>query len=65
MKKPDIIRTNLHQANRLYSAYTDIVDIYEVLYGGPTNCTGIPEYHAARKCVKELYNHIKEIESKL
>lgn len=48
------------QLQELHDAYTNIVDVYEDILGGPRNCAGIPEYMGAMRAVKNIRKLIKE-----
>ena len=48
------------QLQELHDAYTNIIDVYEDILGGPRNCAGIPEYMAAARAVRAIRNLINE-----
>lgn len=47
MKTEIINRGSYQQVAAAHEVYSNLIDIYEDILGGPRNCAGIPEYHAA------------------
>ena len=64
--KTDILqRANFNQVAAAHEAYSNLVDIYEDILGGPRNCAGIPEYYAAKASRDACYRRIIEIQNTL
>lgn len=64
--KADIIqRANFAQAAAAHEIYSNLIEVYEDILGGPRNCSGIPEYYAAKSSRDMLYRRIIEIQDTL
>lgn len=47
MKAEVLNRATYQQVAAAHEVYSNLIDIFEDILGGPRNCAGIPEYHAA------------------
>lgn len=65
MKSEILQRASYAQVAAAYEVYSNLVDIYEDIMGGPRNCVGIPEYYAARTSREMCYRRIIEITDQL
>lgn len=65
MKAEIIQRASYAQVAAAHEVYSNLVDIYEDIMGGPRNCVGIPEYYAARSSRDMCYRRIIEITDQL
>lgn len=64
--KADILNhANFNQVAAAHEVYSNLVEIYEDILGGPRNCAGIPEYHAAKSSREACYRRIIEIQNTL
>lgn len=64
--KADIInRATFSQVAAAHEVYSNLVEIYEDILGGPRNCAGIAEYHAAKSSRDMCYRRIIEIQDSL
>ena len=65
MKAEILQRASYAQAAAAHEVYSNLVEIYEDIMGGPRNCAGIAEYYAAR-CSRDMcYRRIVEIQDSL
>lgn len=62
MKAEILKRANFNQVAAAHEVYSNLVDIYEDIMGGPRNCVGIPEYYAAKSSREACYRRIIEIQ---
>lgn len=65
MKAEILQRATFSQVAALHEVYSNLVDIYEDILGGPRNCVGIAEYYAARSSRDMCYRRIVEIQDTL
>lgn len=65
MKAEILQRATFSQVAALHEVYSNLVDIYEDMLGGPRNCVGIAEYYAARSSRDMCYRRIIEIQDTL
>lgn len=65
MKAEILQRASYSQISAAHEIYSNLVDIYEDIMGGPRNCAGIPEYYAARHSRDLCYRRIIEIQESL
>lgn len=65
MKAEILQRATFSQVAALHEVYSNLVDIYENILGGPRNCVGIAEYYAARSSRDMCYRRIVEIQDTL
>lgn len=65
MKAEILQRANYTQVAAAHEIYSNLVDIYEDIMGGPRNCRGIPEYYAAKSSRDVCYHRLIEIADSL
>lgn len=65
MKAEILQRASYSQVAALHEVYSNLVDIYEDILGGPRGCAGIPEYYAAKSSRDLCYKRIIQIESEI
>ena len=65
MKAEILQRASYAQVAAAHEVYSNLVDIYEDIMGGPRNCAGIAEYYAARSSRDMCYRRIIEIQDSL
>lgn len=65
MKAEILQRATFSQVAALHEVYSNLVDIYEDILGGPRNCVGISEYYAAKSSRDMCYRRIVEIQDTL
>lgn len=65
MKAEILQRATFSQVAALHEVYSNLVDIYEDILGGPRNCAGIAEYYAARSSRDMCYRRIVKIQDTL
>lgn len=65
MKAETLQRATFSQVAALHEVYSNLVDIYEDILGGPRNCAGIAEYYAAKSSRDMCYRRIIEIQDTL
>lgn len=65
MKAEVIERASYAQIAAAHEVYSNLVDIYEDIMGGPRNCAGIAEYYAAKSSRNACYRRILEIQDSL
>lgn len=65
MKAEILQHATFSQVAALHEVYSNLVDIYEDILGGPRNCAGIAEYYAARSSRDMCYRRIVEIQDTL
>ena len=65
MKAEIIQRANYAQLAAAHEIYSNLVELYEDILGGPRNCLGIAEYYAAKSSRDACYSRIVEITDKL
>ena len=65
MKAEILQRASYAQAAAAHEVYSNLVDIYEDIMGGPRNCAGIAEYYAARSSRDMCYRRIIEIQDSI
>lgn len=65
MKAEILQRASYAQVAAAHEVYSNLVDIYEDIMGGPRNCAGIAEYYAARSSRDACYRRIVEITDQL
>ena len=61
MKAEILQRASYGQVAAAHEVYSNLVEIYEDIMGGPRNCAGIPEYHAAKSSRELCYRRMIEI----
>lgn len=65
MKKEIIEQTTYSQAAALHEVYSNLIAIYEEVLGGPRNCRGLPEYHAAMFSQRQCEARMAQISNTL
>lgn len=65
MKAEIINRASFSQVAAAHEVYSNLVEIYEDILGGPRNCAGIAEYYAAKSSRDMCYRRIVEIQDSL
>ena len=65
MKAEILQRASYAQVAAAHEVYSNLVDIYEDIMGGPRNCAGISEYYAAKSSRDACYRRIIEIQNSL
>lgn len=65
MKAEILQRASYAQVAAAHEVYSNLVDIYEDIMGGPRNCAGIAEYYAARSSRDMCYRRIIEIQDSI
>ena len=65
MKTEILQRASFAQVAAAHEVYSNLVDIYEDIMGGPRNCAGIAEYYAARSSRDACYRRIIEIQDSI
>lgn len=65
MKAEILERASYAQIAAAHEVYSNLVDIYEDIMGGPRNCAGIAEYYAAKSSRNMCYRRILEIQDSL
>lgn len=65
MKAEILERASYAQIAAAHEVYSNLVDIYEDIMGGPRNCAGIAEYYAAKSSRNACYRRILEIQNSL
>ena len=65
MKADVLRRASFAQVAAAHEVYSNLVDIYEGIMGGPRNCAGIAEYYAAKSSRDACYRRIIEIQDSL
>lgn len=65
MKAEILQRASFAQVAAAHEVYSNLVDIYEDIMGGPRNCAGISEYYAAKSSRDACYRRIIEIQDSL
>lgn len=65
MKDEILQRASYAQVAAAHEVYSNLIDIYEDIMGGPRNCAGITEYYAARYSRDMCYRRIIEIQDSL
>ena len=65
MKAEILQRATFYQVAALHEVYSNLVDIYEDILGGPRNCAGIAEYYAAKSSRDMCYRRIIQIQDTL
>ena len=65
MKAEIINRATYQQAAAAHEVYSNLIDIYEEILGGPRNCAGIPEYHAAISSRKQCEARLDQLFNEL
>jgi hypothetical protein len=65
MKAEILQKATYLQAAALHECYSNLVEVYEDILGGPRNCAGIPEYHAAKSSRELCYRRMIEITDSL
>lgn len=65
MKAETLQRATFSQVAALHEVYSNLVDIYEDILGGPRNCAGIAEYYAAKSSRDMCYRRIIQIQDTL
>ena len=65
MKADVLRRASFAQVAAAHEVYSNLVDIYEDIMGGPRNCAGIAEYYAAKSSRDACYRRIIEIQDSL
>lgn len=65
MKVEVINRGSYQQVAAAHEVYSNLIDIYEDILGGPRNCAGIPEYHAARSSRKACEQRLNQLINEL
>lgn len=65
MKAEILQRASYAQVAAAHEVYSNLVDLYEDIMGGPRNCAGIAEYYAAKSSRDMCYRRILEITEQL
>ena len=65
MKAEIINSATFSQVAAAHEVYSNLVEIYEDILGGPRNCAGIAEYYAAKSSRDMCYRRIVEIQDSL
>ena len=65
MKAEILQRANYGQVAAAHEVYSNLVEIYEDILGGPRGCYGITEYYAAKANRDKCYQRILEIQETL
>lgn len=65
MKAEILQRASYAQVAAAHEVYSNLVDIYEDIMGGPRNCAGISEYYAAKSSRDACYRRILDITEQL
>lgn len=65
MKADVINRGSYQQVAAAHEVYSNLIDIYEDILGGPRNCAGIPEYHAAISSRKACEQRLDQLFNEL
>lgn len=65
MKAEVLKSASYAQVAAAHEVYSNLVDIYEDIMGGPRNCAGIAEYYAAKSSRDACYRRIIEITDQL
>lgn len=65
MKAEVLQRATYSQVAALHEVYSNIVDIYEDVMGGPRRCIGIVEYYAARSSRDACYRRLLELQDEI
>ena len=65
MKAEILRRATYSQVAAAHEVYSNLVDIYEDILGGPRGCYGVPEYYAARASRDQCYQRILELQENL
>lgn len=65
MKAEILQRASYAQVAAAHEVYSNLVDIYEDIMGGPRNCARIAEYYAARSSRDMCYRRIIEMQDSL
>lgn len=65
MKADVLQRASYAQVAAAHEVYSNLIDIYEDIMGGPRNCAGISEYYAAKSSRDACYRRIIEIQDSL
>ena len=65
MKAEVLKSASYAQVSAAHEVYSNLVDIYEDIMGGPRNCAGIAEYYAAKSSRDACYRRIIEITDQL
>ena len=65
MKAEIIQSASYAQIAAAHEIYSNLVEIYEDIMGGPRNCIGISEYYAAKSSRDACYRRLIEISSQL
>lgn len=61
MKSEHLMRASYSQVAELHEIYSNLVDAYEMIMGGPRNCRGITEYYAAKASRDMCERRLSEI----
>lgn len=65
MKAEILQRASYGQVAAAHEVYSNLVEIYEDIMGGPRNCLGIPEYYAAKSSRDACYRRLIEFADSL
>lgn len=65
MKAEILQRASYAQVAAAHEVYSNLVDIYEDILGGPRGCAGIAEYYAAKSSRDLCYKRILQLESEI
>lgn len=65
MKAEILQRASYSQVAAAHEVYSNLIDVYEDIMGGPRNCVGVPEYYAARSSRDACYRRIIELSESL
>lgn len=65
MKTEHLMRASYSQVAELHEIYSNLVDAYELILGGPRNCRGITEYYAAKASRDMCERRMREITDSL
>lgn len=65
MKAEILQRASYVQLAAAHEIYSNLVDVYEDILGGPRNCVGIPEYYAAKSSREACYRQILKLSEDL
>jgi len=65
MKTEYLMRASYTHVAGLHEIYSNLIDAYEQILGGPRNCRGIAEYYAAKASRDACERRMREITDSL
>lgn len=65
MKAEILQRASYSQVAAAHEIYSNLVELYEDILGGPRNCAGISEYYAAKSSRDACYKRLIQITDQL